>query len=163
MGYNSIDANKYKQGVAPSTHVRSIHKVKSIAKYLSKYCGKNSKGIQLLAYSKMLEIDTPKLIYTVKKSILPTSVGVNKTKFFRPIYGKLWGCSENLSRLKKNSIPLNDGVLLELSTFKSNNSKSFFTTDFCEIIKIDSSKLLSFNMPNLRSLFIKHCHDSLSG
>jgi hypothetical protein len=109
-----------------------------------------------------LEIEVPKLIYTVNKSVLPTITGKNKTKFFRPIFGKLWGCSENLSRLKKNSIPLNDAVLLELSTFKSNNSKSFFTTDFCEIIKIDSSKLLSLNMPNLRSMFIKHCHNSLS-
>jgi len=158
QGYNSIDANKFKKGVAPSTHVRSIHKVKKIAKYLSKYCGKNSKGIQLPAYSKMLKIPKQKLIFAVNKKLLPNS----QTKFFRPIYGKLWSCSENLSRLKKHSAIISDDLYLEISKYRINNPKKCFQKEFCTIIDIDITQLLKHNMPHLRSLLLRHVLNSLN-
>lgn len=157
-GYNARSPI-FAKSQAPSTHVRSIHKVSKIASYLSKYCGKNSKGVQILAYSKMFSIPSRSIIFFTPKKYLPIK---DKTKFFRPIFGKLWSCSENLSRLKRSSYRLTEEIEKEIFTYKSKFPKKVFLSDFCQIFKIDATKLLQLNMPFLRSLFLKHCTTSIN-
>ena len=158
IGYVQVYQAKFGKKQPPSTHVRSVHKVAKIAKYLSKYCGKNTKGVQLLSTGKGIQSGAPDLLLKIKAVSAPTS----KTQFFRPVYGRLWGCSENLSRLKKSSVLVSDAISCELAGYISKNPKSVHNIDFCRIVKIDLTQCLQLGLPNLRSLVIRHVNRSLA-
>lgn len=141
-----------------STDVHSLRKVKNIGAYLSKYCGKNSKGIIILP-------PVPKS--TKMPSLLRTDVWRFPKKgdmFFRSIRGRLWGCSQELSKLCKCKFEANIEQKIEFEAVRSCTLARKFVLDYVEIIFTDavnwgalqlhsiSAKVQSFvnNIVNLR-------------
>jgi len=146
-GYVSEFEKLHNHRFPNSTDVHSLLRIKNIGRYLSKYCGKNSKGYQILSDSNHIRNCRNYPLFTSFTWKLPK---VN-AKFFRPVFGRLWGCSENLSRLKTSKFSFTGKLENEILKYKSMFPKKVIMRDFVTIIDIDLTKLVELDMPFTRA------------
>lgn len=147
LGYIDEFEKKHKYRTPNSTDIHSIKKVKHLGKYLSKYMGKNSCGVVVPANHK--EFKPPVGFFaTYYKCELKKN-----TKFFRPVSGRLWGCSAQLSKLKKCRFRLTDIVEREIFEIRLKHPKSFRQHDYCRTYAIEVTEFQKYELPLLRGMF----------
>ncbi len=146
LGYIEKFKEKNKNSKNPnSTDVHSVRKIKSLNKYLSKYCAKNSKGLVLLLSKVKLFNALPKPLMLGCEWFFPPK-GV---RFYRPVYSRLWACSENLSKIKKCKVKLNEQQKIELvNVFRSNKAKVFIF-DFCKVFQMNFEDYEEIGLPTV--------------
>lgn len=158
LGYIDIFQKKHNHRFPPTEQVKSVKSVKKIAAYLSKYCGKNAKGITVMStlIPKFKKVGYPNFLKN--KWIFPPK----KAIYFRQIHCRLWACSEKLSRLKKSKFSLTDEIERDLFTFQSLYSHNVQFFDYVKIYKIDTSQLLDLQLLFLRKCYVTHVLNCLN-
>lgn len=152
LGYIDAFEAKNKHRTPNSTDIHSLKNVKDIGAYLSKYCGKNSKGIQLTITKKEKGI----------RFLSPYKLSVSwvfpppKAKFFRSIFGKLWACSENLSKLKRTKMPCSDAISFELMTVAALYPSKIIDFDYCKYFKLGITELATHGCNELLDVVRSH-------
>ena len=141
LGYVDNFNLKYGHSNPNSTDIHSLKKVENIAGYLSKYCSKNSKGIIILTKKKF-----KKRFFLMNKWNFPAP----KAKFYRPINGKMWGLSNDLSKLGNCRVQQSDLHETQLRNFESINQKAVKIYDWVKIFRIDAKKLIEYNLSSIR-------------
>ena len=137
----------HKHRTPNSTDIHSLKKVKNIAHYLGKYCGKNSKGITVL-----LTLAGTKQPLNIPYKPGPFKYNFKGKKFFRQCYGRLWGCSQNLSKLCKIKFMATDKLEKEMCVAESNFPQFRSIYDYVSIFKI---QLQNYALFGLNSLAVK--------
>jgi len=145
--YDYIDNFEKKHGHRSpnSTDVHAIKKIKNMPSYLTKYCGKSSKGITIL--------QTKFKSFTVPKKIIPFfHKKINKdTRFFRQCHGRLWGCNQYLSKLSKARFKLTQSMANELDEAKQYMSREPLNIDFADIFFIPIKDFTGFYLNEFKS------------
>jgi len=155
LGYVTRFASKFKHSNPNGTDVHSLTKIKSVARYLSKYCGKNAKGITILTSQAFTGLNNfPCLLI----NFIPVQVN-KKTKFFRQIFGKLWGLSEQLSKLKKCRMAVTDEVNKEIQHFIENFKSKIIDSDYCRTFLVGATELVSHGFKLVRDYFARHVRE----
>ncbi len=150
-GYTDAFNLKYLHKNPNSTDIHSLKNVKNVAAYLSKYVGKSSKGL-IIHSSKAFDISNKPFLFLNSKWITPPV----KSKFFRPIFGKLWSCSEKLSKLGKLKVKQSDVMACELSNFESFNSKAVKIFDYVKIYTCKAENLITSKLSSIRDVLAHH-------
>jgi len=145
---NYIDAfeKSFKHRNPNGTDIHSLRKVKNIGAYLSKYCGKNAKGITIQCSKSFTKYENMPLFTTFVWKFPP-----KKALFFRVVFGKLWGCSQQLSKLKSCKVLMTDAQELELFKFKCKFPNKVKIADYCESFKIDCKQYISLGLNSIRN------------
>ncbi len=152
LGYVDRFAEKWNHRTPNSTDVHSLKQVKNVARYLAKYCGKNSKGVVIqLSKAKYYREGFPFLLLATKWYTPP-----QKAKFFRQVYCRLWACSENLSKLKNCQTMDNAALSSELLHFEKHYPHRVFTHDYSKSYMIDCTELKGFNYVEIRKVLVQH-------
>jgi hypothetical protein len=125
LGYIDKFKNVYGNKTPNSIDIHSIKKVKHLGKYLSKYVSKNSQGVVVPAVHTAFN---PPVGFGCTIYFNPMKKGI---RFFRPVSGRLWGCSATLSKLKKCTFVLPDDIEREIFRYRCNVPSSLFESDFC--------------------------------
>lgn len=120
-----------------STDVHRIKEVKNLGSYLSKYCGKNSKGITILQTKSCDSFLKYERVLTFEFTPLPKS-----PNFFRQIHGRLWSLSAGLSKFKKANVYLTDKMQAELEFLFKIKSKACIEAKHCLLYLFDQKELI---------------------
>ena len=156
LNYVSNYFHKHKNAKQPpSTEVHSIKKVRNIASYLSKYCSKSSKGITVFVKHLVSHLPKNMLVYPVYKV-------KKEDTFYRQIYGKLWGCNTELSKLCKCRVVLSDSEQVALCVATSKSKIKYFeyaTMYFFELANYVGNGLDSVR--NRVAMFVKDVYTPL--
>ena len=129
-----------------STDIHSLKNINNIAKYLSKYCSKNSKGITVstkLANSEYLIFSPKKKNWKYPKK---------NANFYRAVNGRLWGSNQELSKLDKVRIKATDD--LKFALVKAQNIKPNMRIDF-DFVSIFKFQIKDYLYIGLNSLYDK--------
>lgn len=97
-----------------STDVHSIISIKNLPSYLSKYCSKNAKGYTVMASLASESPFRPESWLTYKHPVFRPHA-----HFYRQIHGRLWGLSQNLSKLKSCRKEISEEMHRELETLRA--------------------------------------------
>ncbi len=150
-GYTVVFSQKFGHSNPNSTDIHSLKKVKNVAAYLSKYVGKNSKGIIIHA-NKSFNIAEKKFMFLNSTWLFPEK----KAKFFRPIFGKLWSCSEKISKLGKLKVKQTDEMCLQLSNFENKNSQAVRVFEYVKIWSCKAENLVVSGLSAIREVLKIH-------
>ncbi len=171
-GYIDPFELKFKHRNPNSTDIHSLKNIANVGAYLSKYCSKNSKGITIL--SSQVKLVNPKLPFlfiwnewNTPTSCLKKNNKKNKTqhtsiKFYRQIHGRLWGLSEQLSKLKKFRIKVDDAISEELMSFSQKYSQKIIDFDYCKQFIVEAKDLVKHGLQHIRNLFATHVSNILN-
>lgn len=152
LGYTDRFAAKWNHRTPNSTDVHSLRKVKNVASYLSKYCGKNSKGVIIqLSKAKYYSKGFPMLLLSEKWNFPK-----NNSKFYRQCYCKLWGCSQNLSKLKSCITKENPSLAAELMDFEKKFPNRVILHDYSKTYLLDCLDLKAFGYHSIRNVLVAH-------
>lgn len=146
LGY--VDRFREKTGLSDpnSTDIHSVNKVRNLASYLAKYCGKNSKGFTMLTTLAGSVHAKPKYWLTYKPVKWKRQMAV-----FRQIHGKLWGLSQDLGRYKAASCEVRGRVEEEMNWLEKRFPKqvkhvsmaSIYLFTIPELIKVGCTAIAS--------------------
>ena len=150
-GYRDSFEKKYSHINPNSTDIHSLKNVENVAAYLSKYVGKNSKGL-IIHSSKSFDINKKPFLFLNTAWLKPPT----KSKFYRPIFGKLWSCSEKLSKLGKLKVKQSDDMCLQLSQFENKNPKDVRVFDYVKIWTCKAEHLVSSGLTAIREVLKVH-------
>lgn len=148
LGYISRFTEKTGKVDPNSTDVHSINAIKNLSAYLSKYCSKNSKGYVVMATKASTEPFKPKSFLTYKHPELK-----EKATFFRQVHGKLWGLSQQLSKLKSASREIYGVLEQEIEWLKNKKSEKVKYVDMAAIFMFKISDLIKMKCNTLVELF----------
>lgn len=148
FGYVSRYTAKSGKTDPNGTDVKAVHKVKNLSAYLSKYCGKNTKGVIVMATSKL----KPPTHLLGHKWITPKK----DVRFFRQIHGNLWGLSANLSKLKAEQLPVCDSVQHELTWMERKFPDLVRSTDYCRIFYVSVAEMLKMGLKKIPEALAKY-------
>ena len=139
------------------TDIHSLKNIKNIGAYLAKYCGKSSKGISIMLTKKNAKfpINSPykfKGYYNSKTKKYENSYSFKGKQFYRQTYGRLWGCSQELSKVSKCKFMASDEQEKDLC--RSASKGKIFTKyyDYCTIF---NTRLVDMVDRGLKSIFDK--------
>ena len=79
-----------------------------------------------------------------------------KAKFFRPIFGKLWSCSEKISKLGKLKVKQTDEMCLQLSNFENKNSQAVRVFEYVKIWSCKAENLVVSGLSAIREVLKIH-------
>ncbi len=159
LGYIDTFEKKHNHRHPNSIDIHSIKKIKNIARYLSKYCGKNAKGITvLLTKKKTCEQKLPVNLLSFKWSFPQKNA-----RFFRQIYSRLWSCSQKLSKLKSCKVQVTPFIQDELDFFRANFIDSYFPSKYCTVYKVDCQNFVDLEMIMIRRVLAIHVREILFG
>ena len=145
LGYIDEFEKKFNHRNPNGTDIHSLSKVKSVAGYLSKYCSKSSNGITiLLSNAKVLLADKPLLMGSTW--IFPKK----KVKFYRAINGRLWGLSQQLSKLKNAKFAMTDALETSYNKLKAMLPKCTVAYKYAEVIKVKCQQLVAMGINPIR-------------
>lgn len=152
LGYIATFEKKWNHLQPNSTDVHSVRKVRSLAKYLSKYCGKNTKGItvQCSLASKFLSSGYPLFLNSTWN--YPGA----KPRFFREVHSRLWGCSENLSKIKSCKVMTDEFIEEELRFFRNNFPEKCLAFKYSTVYRVDCVDLFSLEMIFIRKVLARY-------
>jgi hypothetical protein len=156
-GYISAYQEKHFDKIPNCTDIHSLKNIKNIGAYLSKYCGKSSSGISVLLTkgNTINPIKAPfkqKDFYNSKNKTFSKSYNFKDKKFYRQTYGRLWGCSQFLSKVKNMRFLATDQQEKDLckATIKGQVQQKIY--DYCSIYKVDICNMVE---KGLNSIFEK--------
>ena len=151
LGYIDKFEKSFNHRNPNSTDVHSLQSIRNIAKYLSKYCGKNAKGVTIFSHLALKsKYNFPMLLINyVPRKIKKTD------KFFRVIFGKLWGLSEQLSKLKKCRMTVTPAVDAEIIHFVKHYSHKIIDSDYCSTYLIGAKELVQHGFREVRDFLAK--------
>lgn len=155
LGYISRFQDKHGSKTPNSTDIKSIRKVKSLGRYLSKYMGKNSAGVIVPAIHKPF---VPPVGFYVSNYKCKLKKG---TRFFRPIFGRLWGCSAQLSSLKKCRFRMTDEIEKEIYSLRLKHPSTFRQHDYCRTYDCEVSLYKSLGLWLLRGRFYEYYKEKI--
>lgn len=140
-----------------STDVHSIVKVKNLSAYLSKYCSKNSKGYVVMVSKASATPFKPSSFLTYKHPIIN-----KKANFYRQIYGRLWGMSSNLSKLKSASQEISGVLEQEIEWLKNKKKSKVKYFDRATIFLFSTAELIKLKCFELALCFENYKERTLS-
>lgn len=144
LGYIDDFEKLWKYRDPNSTDIHSIKNVKNLSAYLSKYVSKNSGGVLVpLLHSAFM----PPIGFYCQKYKCNLKKG---TRFYRPIFGRLWGCSAELSKLKKCRFRLDDISEKELFNIRVKHPNSYKAIEYCRIYSIKAKDLKTYDLHAIR-------------
>ena len=150
-GYTVVFSQKFGHENPNSTDIHSLKKVKNVAAYLSKYVGKNSKGL-IIHTAKSFHITEKKFLFLNSNWLFPPT----KAKYFRPIFGKLWSCSEKISKLGKLKVKQSDEMCIQLSAFEYKNPLAAKVFDYVKIWSCKAENLVVSGLTSIREVLKIH-------
>lgn len=167
LGYVSRWEKRTGKNDPNSTDVHSIWKCKNVAGYLSKYCGKNSKGHLYTALqnngngfhacynpSNAMEIIQGKKCKTKAQE-------KKRIKYFRTIGGKQWGVSENVSKLCNASVEINMELSMELDYLRRHYPEKVIEGDYVTLYLMNYKELRKLGNLDLTYIIDKHTKQSI--
>ena len=150
LGYIDEFEKRWHYRTPNSTDIHSIKKVKHLGKYLSKYMGKNSNGVVIPA-------NHSPFVAPVGFYVTRYKCDLKKgTRFFRPVFGRLWGCSSQLSKLKKCRFRITDEIEKEIFSLRVKHPKSFRQHDYCRTYECSVPEYMEREMWLIRCKFIEY-------
>lgn len=152
LGYIDVFEKKNNHNQPNSTDIHSLKNIKKIGAYLSKYCGKNAKGITVLCTKSICSLLSLPHCHNLKLWTFPPK----KVRFFRQVHCKLWGCSQNISKLKKCRVCLNDLLSYELLKIKNSKLARVVIHDYATTIFFDVLNLKPLGCNNFRDVLWRH-------
>lgn len=168
LGYISRFTEKTGKVDPNSTDVHSIKYVKDLSSYLAKYCSKNSKGYTVLRTRASKEPFKPKCWLTHKwVKFVPYSYNkrtkkMEKAKFFRQINGKLWGLSQQLSKLNSAKCEIIDGVEDELRWIERRKKDKIKFLDKVSVVAMTVKDLMKAKCNTLVTKFNNYVNSIIS-
>lgn len=147
LGYVDRFHVKHKHRSPNSTDVHSIKRIGNISAYLSKYCCKNPiliPSIKPKNTKSSVLIKTDHYYYIKKNKLVPTT--------FRPIQGKLWGLSNQLSKIKSNIQMLWTDLAEEIDHIAEKFKDYVKVFDYTTVIYCKAIDWFKLEVPLLKNL-----------
>ena len=151
LGYVDRFAKKWKHSKPNGTDIHSLKNIKNIGAYLSKYCSKNAKGITVMTSQARSCKNGPPIFLLSTKWNFPKP----KAKFYRQIHGRLWGLSQQLSKLKSARYKLSDAVAMELNNFGTKRPAQVFIQKYCTSYRVKCQNFIQSGLTQVRELLAK--------
>ena len=156
-GYISAYQEKHFDKIPNCTDVHSLKNIKNIGAYLAKYCGKSSTGISILltkgnTINPIKAPFKPQLFYNSKTNKKSSSYTFKSKKFYRQTFGRLWGCSQFLSKVKNMKFQATDEQERDLCKAETKGLIDRKEYDYCNIYKIQIHTMIE---KGLSSIFDK--------
>jgi len=167
-----------------STDVHSVHKIKNVAAYLSKYCTKNKMNFRTKKGTKVPDLMLQELkdwalnkmnyqrvngnVINNKNHIINTKrlsdlepetlekAGIIATPAARLIDGKLWGLSQNLSKFSAFRDELSEAVQQEWRKIEVSHPGNVRMFEFCRCAYLKQDWLNTSDLPVLRQHLIDY-------
>lgn len=135
-----------------STDIHSVKKVRDLGRYLCKYFDKNySKNrIKIKSSAERSKCKVFKCSESVTKGAKAFLKANNQV-------GRLWSCSENLSKADGVSESVNLSLSKELQWIKEKHPEMCYEADYCRIITISPFELKRLHLFSLYGLFENYC------
>lgn len=135
LGYIERFRKKFPGRTPNSVDVKAVNKIRNLGAYLSKYCSKNS---QTNLHTPIAwENGQPKALYNPEA--IRSSPHV-PAEGYRSIGGRLWGCSQSLSRLSAPIEILVDQVASEVQTIATKFKDRIYESSFVRCIYVNVSE-----------------------
>lgn len=152
LGYVDAFASKYGHNDPNSTDVHSTIKIRNLSAYLSKYCGKNTKGYTLLKTQ----------CTAVNPTFAPFKNVTHRApkkgaKIYRQINGNLWGLSQTLSKLKAASDVIDSEIENEINYVLDNYPEHVKFFDFARVFLINFNQCLEIGLKRIPQMLYNYC------
>jgi hypothetical protein len=147
LGYVTDYMNKHHKVNPNSTDVHSLHKVKNVKEYISKYMAKSMANSRV----KMNRVEAN---FRAKKLYTERSVSDGALSFLRKASnnGRIWGCSYNLTDLKGGRSEVDSYISAELNKICEHKATRVYKKDHFSCLFFDSSLLNRVQFPELYNL-----------
>ena len=133
LGYVDRFREKHTGKWPNSVDVKSVKKIRNLSKYLSKYCAKNTDEPM---YTPIKWVDSkPVAIYNPSES---ENLGCSKPNGYRAIGGRLWGCSQQLSKLQPAGEYCMDEARQAVQAIKDAYPDCVYESSYCMCIYVNA-------------------------
>jgi hypothetical protein len=135
-----------------STDVHSVKKVRDLGRYLCKYFDKDfsRNKFQVRSSNHFHKSTNIRCTQTVSDGAKTFLKSLNRV-------GRLWSCSENLSKADGVSESVNRQLSDELYWLRNRKEIEVFQSDYCTIIKASYAQLQAYKLPMCLQLFQDYC------
>ena len=153
-GYISAYQEKHFDKIPNCTDIHSLKNIKNIGAYLAKYCGKSSTGISIL----LSKGNTPNPTkapfkktdyYNSKQKYFYKNYSFKDKKFYRQTFGRLWGCSQFLSKVSKMKFQATDEQEREICRAETKQLIHRKEYDYCNIYKVQIHTMIDKGLTTL--------------
>jgi predicted transcriptional regulator len=163
-GYMDVYQNGDLSKIPNCTDIHSLKKIKNIGAYLAKYCGKSSTGISILLSKGNTKnpIKAPlqrQIYYSSKTKTYSSSYSFSAKKFYRQTYGRLWGCSQLLSRVKEMRFMASDEQEREICRAVKAKKIIRQEYDYCDVFRLHISTMIDVGLNSIFDRCISYIKD----
>lgn len=137
-----------------STDVHSLKHIRNAASYICKYMTKDEQH-RRVSISRSL-VDEFKIEGEIMKGC---SVGALKFLRMQAQTGRLWGCSENLSKANGITVDSDSFIEKELKVIQYKSVNRIYSDDYCKVIYVDMRELGRLDVPIIKDIFRAHIFD----
>lgn len=139
---------------APSTKIHSTYKVKNMAAYLTKYFCKPDPRATKPPYKPKM----PGIEYQCRGHVDMHPLDLNSLAYIRPIGGRLWGCSQTLSKARSLSYIVDQGEMRSLNQEMRDAKAKESQKPWCNYFQLPDDYYEKLSPGQLKHDYLLHLH-----